>query len=88
MPPDATPILAFDLTTHDGHFMGAATTGCVLYEQDGQRLRARGGHLGPDAVAPRETYERAGHEAQHAFWGMGRPGQSMLHQIAQAVQGG
>ena len=33
-----------------------------------------------------EAYRRAGYEAQHAFWGMGLPGQSMLDQIALAVK--
>ena len=29
-----------------------------------------------------QVYRRAGRDAQHAFWGAGRPEESMLHQIA------
>jgi hypothetical protein len=33
-----------------------------------------------------ELYDRVGRYSQHAFWGMGNPEESMLHQIAAHVQ--
>lgn len=85
VPAGATPLLAFDLTAHEGHFLGRARNRLVLFEQDGQaHLRAAGTwdempwHL-------ERTYRHAGSQAQHAFWGQGAPPQSMLHQIALAA---
>lgn len=86
VPPDATPILAFDLTTHAGHFMGASRNRLVLYEQNGQAYVRAAGTWDPMPWYVNEAYRRAGYEAQHAFWGMGRPEQSMLDQIALAVR--
>jgi hypothetical protein len=86
LPDGATPLLAFDLTTHEGHFMGRSLNRLLLFEQDGQAyLRAAGTW---DAMPWHldQAYRRAGHEAQGAFWGMGSPAQSMLHQIALAVE--
>lgn len=87
VPAGATPLLAFDLTAHEGHFLGRARNRLVLFEQDGQaHLRAAGTwdempwHLD-------RTYRRAGSQAQHAFWGQGGAPQSMLHQIALAAGG-
>lgn len=86
VPPDATPILAFDLTTHAGHFMGASRNRLVLYEQNGQAYVRAAGTWDPMPWYVNEAYRRAGYEAQHAFWGMGLAEQSMLHQIALAVR--
>lgn len=32
-----------------------------------------------------QVYERTGYYAQHAFWGMEAPEESMLHQVAAQV---
>lgn len=85
VPPGAMPILAFDLTTHEGHFMGAARNRLVLYEQDGQAYVRAAGTWDPMPWYVDQAYRRAGYDAQHAFWGTGKPEQSMLHQIALAT---
>jgi hypothetical protein len=88
VPDGAEPIAAFDLTCHEGHFMGNAKNRLFLYVfKDQAYLRAAGTwdemswHLD-------QVYSRAGRYAQHAFWGMESPDESMLHQIAGAVSGG
>jgi hypothetical protein len=86
VPEDATPILAFDLTTHEGHFMGSGNNRLVLFERDGQAYVRAAGTWDPMPWHLEQAYERAGREAQHAFWGEGAlVAQSMLHQIAQRV---
>ena len=86
VPDDATPVLAFDLTTHDGHFMGSGNNRLVLYERAGQAYVRAAGTWDPMPWHLEQAYERAGREAQHAFWGQGAIApQSMLHQIAERV---
>ncbi len=87
-PDGAAAILAFDLTTHAGHFMGAARNRLLLYEQDGQAYLRAAGTWDPMPWYVDQGYRRAGYDAQHAFWGQGAPAQSMLHQIALAVEHG
>jgi hypothetical protein len=87
VPDGATPILAFDLTTHEGHFMGSGNNRLVLYEEDGQAYLRAAGTWDPMPWHLEQAYERAGRDAQHAFWGQGaRVEQSMLHQIAIALE--
>jgi hypothetical protein len=83
VPEGATPLVGFDLTTHEGHFMGAGHNRLVLYEDDaGAHVRAAG-TWDPMPWHLEQAYRRAGRDAQHAFWGQGaREEQSMLHQIA------
>jgi hypothetical protein len=85
VPDGAEPVAAFDLTCHEGHFMGNARNRLFLYTfKDQAYLRAAGTwdemswHLD-------QVYSRAGRYAQHAFWGMESPNESMLHQIAAAT---
>ncbi len=85
VPDGATAILAFDLTAHAGHFMGAARNRLLLYEQDGQAYLRAAGTWDPMPWYVDQGYRRAGYDAQQAFWGMGAPEQSMLRQIALAV---
>jgi hypothetical protein len=85
VPEGADAILAFDLTTHEGHFMGHSKNRLVLYERDGQAYVRAAGTWDPMPWHLEQAYQRAGQEAQHAFWGMGAPEASMLHQIALAV---
>ena len=43
VPDGATPLAGFDITTHEGHFMGSARNRLVLYEHEGASwLRAAG----------------------------------------------
>ena len=89
VPDDATPVLAFDLTTHAGHFMGSGNNRLVLLERDGQASVRAAGTWDPMPWHLEQAYQRAGREAQHAFWGQGAVvAQSMLHQIAGRVAAG
>jgi hypothetical protein len=85
VPPGGDPILAFDLTTHEGHFMGAGHNRLVLYEHDGRTWVRAAGTWDPMPWHLASAYALAGRTAQHQFWGEGAPRQSMLHQIAEAA---
>jgi hypothetical protein len=83
---DAEPVLAFDLTTHEGHFMGRSKNRLVLLEQQGRAFVRAAGTWDPMPWHIDQAYRRAGRDAQHAFWGQGGdPEESMLHQIALRV---
>jgi hypothetical protein len=86
LPPGATPLVAFDLTTHEGHFMGNARNRLLLYIDGGQAYLRAAGNWDPMQWHLGQVYERAGRYAQHAFWGMESPQESMLHQIGLAVE--
>ncbi len=86
MPEGASVRLAFDLTTHEGHFMGRGRNRLLLYEHEGQAYLRAAGTWDPMPWHLRQGYERAGRDAPRAFWGAGDDErQSMLHQIARAV---
>jgi hypothetical protein len=86
VPPGAEPILAFDLTTHEGHFMGASRNRLVLFAQDGRELVRAAGTWNEMPWHLAQAYRLAGRDAQHQFWGQGNlERRSMLHQIALAV---
>lgn len=82
LPGDADPILAFDLTTHAGHFMGAGRNRLLLFERVGRAYVRAAGTWDPMPWHLQGAYAVAGRAAQHAFWGEGTSEQSMLHQIA------
>jgi hypothetical protein len=83
---DAEPVLAFDLTTHEGHFMGRSKNRLVLFERQGRAFVRAAGTWDPMPWHIDQAYRRAGRDAQHAFWGQGAdPEESMLHQIALRV---
>ncbi len=84
--PDGADVHAgFDLTCHEHHFMGNAKNRLVLYTLDGRSYLRAAGTWDPLQRHLAELYERVGRESQHAFWGMGSPDESMLHQIAARV---
>lgn len=86
VPDGARPILGFDLTTHEGHFLGRGHNRLVLYERDDQAYVRAAGTWDPMPWHVEEAYKRAGRDAQHAFWGQGeREEDSMLDQIALAL---
>jgi hypothetical protein len=86
--PGADPVLAFDLTTHEGHFMGKSKNRLVLFEEDGRALVRAAGTWDPMPWHVDQAYRRAGRDAQHAFWGQTADAEeSMLHQIAIALGG-
>jgi hypothetical protein len=80
---DAEPVLAFDLTTHEGHFMGRSKNRLVLFEEQGRAYVRAAGTWDPMPWHIEQAYRRAGRDAQHAFWGQtDDPEESMLDQIA------
>ncbi len=86
VPEGGTPVVGLDLTTHEGHFMGAGHNRLLLYTHE-DRAWARGaGTWDPMPWYVDRAYRRAGREAQAAFWGEGdlEP-QSLLHQLARRV---
>jgi hypothetical protein len=86
VPKGADPVLAFDLTTHEGHFMGKSKNRLVLFEEHGKALVRAAGTWDPMPWHVDQAYRRAGRDAQHAFWGQTADAEeSMLHQIAQAL---
>jgi hypothetical protein len=82
VPEGAEVHAAFDLVTHEGHFMGEAKNRLVVYTHDGRHFVRAAGTWDPMAWHLAEMYDRVGRWSQHAFWGMESPRQSMLHQLA------
>lgn len=74
------------LVSHEGHFMGRAKSQLVVYTHDGRSYLRAIGVWDPMPWHLAEMYEQVGQASQHAFWGMGAPEESMLHQIAAAVE--
>jgi hypothetical protein len=85
LPYGAEPIVGFDLTTHEGHFMGAGHNRLLLYKHLGKVWVRAAGTWDPMPWHLDQAYRRAGAAAQHAFWGEGEVRQSMLHQLALAI---
>ena len=77
--------MVIELTTHRGHFIGNAISRLVLFEHDGKAYIRDVGSWDPMPWYIRLPYRMQGEHAQHAFWGLGLPRQSMLHQIALAT---
>jgi hypothetical protein len=70
------------LTTHAGHFMGAARSHLLVSRgADGAALRDVG-EWDPMPLPQRTAYLLGGKEAQRRFWGEGPAESSMLHQFA------
>jgi hypothetical protein len=91
VPEGGTPLVGFDLTTHQGHFMGSGHNRLLLYVQDGTAWVRAAGTWDPMPWHVDKAYEMAGKDAQHAFWGQildgdDSPGRverlSLLHQLA------
>jgi hypothetical protein len=88
VPEGGTPLVGFDLTTHQGHFMGNGHNRLVLYELDGQAYVRAAGTWDPMPWHIDKAYRLAGKEAQHAFWGQGDVARlSMVHQLALRLAG-
>ncbi len=83
VPEGGEPLVGFDLTTHQGHFMGSGHNRLLLYTHDGRPWVRAAGTWDPMPWHINQAYRVAGREAQHAFWGQGDVvEQSMLHQLA------
>ena len=86
VPEGGEPIVGFDLTTHQGHFMGNGHNRLVLFSHEGRTWVRAAGTWDPMPWHIDRAYRIAGREAQHAFWGEGNVEQlSMLHQLALRV---
>lgn len=83
VPEGGTPLVGFDLTTHQGHFMGNGHNRLLLYESNGVAWVKAAGTWDPMPWHLDRAYRVAGRDAQHAFWGQGEVERlSMLHQLA------
>jgi hypothetical protein len=86
LPEGGVPVVGFDLTTHQGHFMGNGHNRLILYTLDGKAYVKAAGTWDKMPWHIDRAYRVAGSEAQHAFWGQGEVVRlSMLHQLALAV---
>lgn len=86
LPEGGEPVAGFDLTTHEGHFMGRGHNRLIVYRHEGRDWVRAAGTWDPMPWHLEQIYRVAGREAQHAFWGeYGIARQSMLHQLALAV---
>jgi hypothetical protein len=66
--------------------MGNAASHLLVYTHEGHSYVRAIGVWDPMPWHLAELYEQMGQGAQHAFWGMGAPEESMLHQLAAAVE--
>jgi hypothetical protein len=86
VPEGGEPVVGFDLTTHEGHFMGAGHNRLILYTHDGRAWVRAAGTWDPMPWHVEQSYRLAGQSAQHAFWGQGEIERlSLLHQLALSV---
>jgi hypothetical protein len=86
VPEGGEPVVGFDLTTHEGHFMGAGHNRLILYTHEGRVWVRAAGTWDPMPWHVEQSYRRAGQAAQRAFWGQGEVVRlSMLHQLALQV---
>jgi hypothetical protein len=88
VPEGGTPLVGFDLTTHQGHFIGNGHNRLLLYTHEGRTWVRAAGTWDPMPWHLDRAYRVAGKEAQHAFWGQGEVSRlSMLHQLAERIAG-
>lgn len=86
VPEGGEPVVGFDLTTHEGHFMGNGHNRLLLYTHEGSAWVKAAGTWDPMPWHIKRAYQVAGRDAQHAFWGQGNVEQlSMLHQLAKRI---
>jgi hypothetical protein len=86
VPEGGTPLVGFDLTTHQGHFMGSGHNRLLLFEHEGRAWVRAAGTWDPMPWHVERAYKLAGKDAQHAFWGQGDVAElSLLHQLARRL---
>jgi hypothetical protein len=86
VPDGATPVVAIELTTHEGHFMGSACNRLLLYEHEGHAWLRAAGTWDELPFPLDQAYRKVGRDSQARFWGEGDAATSMLHQIALQAQ--
>jgi hypothetical protein len=85
LPDGGEPLALVVLTTHAGHFLGRALSQLLVWrDADGAWIRDVGA-WDPLPLHLAATYNAAGKDAQHAFWGPASPERSMLAQLALAT---
>ena len=87
VPAGAQPLVGFDLTTHQGHFMGNGHNRLLLYKDAQGKAQVRAaGTWDPMPWHVDRAYRIAGRDAQHAFWGQGDVARlSLLHQLTEQI---
>lgn len=86
VPEGGEPLVGFDLTTHQGHFMGSGHNRLLLYTHEGRAWVRAAGTWDPMPWYVDRVYTLAGRDAQHAFWGQGdHASMSLLHQLAERL---
>jgi hypothetical protein len=73
------------LTTHRGHFLGAALSHLLVWRDAAGAWIRDSGAWDPLPLHLASTYKAAGRTAQRAFWGPAHPERSMLAQLAGAT---
>ena len=84
LPAGAEALVGIELTSHVGHFLGAATSNVLLFEERGQAYLRDVGGWDPLPAHLELAYRTCGADAQRAFWGDGDPDDSMLQGFAAA----
>jgi hypothetical protein len=86
VPEGGSPVVGFDLTTHQGHFMGSGHNRLLLYTHEDRAWVRAAGTWDPMPWHVEKAYKTAGRDAQHAFWGQGGVERlSLLHQLAKEI---
>lgn len=85
LPDGSTPAALIELTTHEGHFLGRARNRLLVFTSDAQAWVRAAGTWDPLDWHLERIYHGTGRHSQHAFWGMGAPRESMLHQLAETL---
>ncbi len=85
LPAGAEAVAGIELTTHVGHFLGAATSNLLLFAADGRAYVRDIGCWDPLPAHLDLAHRRRGADAQRAFWGDGEPDDSLLHGFAAAA---
>jgi len=86
IPAGSRALLALELTTHAGHFLGAGRSHILVYEDGDDAWIRDVGIWDPLPWHLASAYRLAGRAAQQAFWGPEPRESSMLAQIAARTQ--
>ncbi len=85
VPKGARPLLAVELTTHEGHFLGRAVSRLIAFADERGSWVRDVGSWDPLPWHLAQAYAVAGERAQAAFWGPEPAEDSMLAQLGQVT---
>jgi hypothetical protein len=88
LPSGAEPLAYVELTTHAGHFLGAAISRLIVFAGPGRAYVRDVGSWDPLPRHLALAHAAGGHAAQVAFWGPDDPEASMLVQLAWVTSAG